>query len=609
MKKISLLTFAILVISSSSAFAQDQYAALSQPQSPVEKCDPYEPVDKARIAISGRNDPTYNINYHNGEAVIETKICGVKVTPKGYSPNLKGILITTPWYYKNKLNSYFATPGFFIRDLNILTQDNRAKKRLLSYKNDQINERMLNGMIRDIIVLMRDMNQPVVDVYFPEQDVTDGYIVGLVERAVLDRVIVNGNEYYTDEEISDNIRLQKNDFIWSDVLSQDMRWINSYPYRQVDAIFKPGSRPRSTDLILETADMYPFRIFGGYDNYGPPSTNEHQIYAGLSYGDLWGLDHEAIYTYGGSADFANFNSHTLQYIIPFPELRHRLSLTGSISQSEPKAINNVFQAEGTNTFLNADYEIPLYDYGMRGFVQGMRFGADYKKLENNIDFGGTQVFSSDPEIVQAYATYEGSKTSYISSNIFRATVVGSPGDITGNNTDAEFNLANQGAEAQYAYLRGLYDTRYTFKDLAGFSVGGLFRGQYSPVSRLLSSEQQAISGPGAVRGFQTNNIRRDNAFVSTVEIATPYVPVLDTFLRTTIRDRVQGFVFYDKGYGKNEKTTGVGGELVDLDSVGVGARFGIGRNLSGVVEYGHEVNDEFNDGDDQEIHLKVNAAY
>ncbi len=600
-----------LVISTSSAFAQVEYAFNDVNNSKVPanpKCDPYSPEDQARIPISGVNDPKFNINYHNGEPVIETKICGVQVKGKG-SPRLKGILITTPWYYKNKLNSYFGTPGFFIRDLNILTQDPDAKNRLYSYKNDEITEDMLNGIIRDVIVLMRDKNQPVVDVYFPEQDVTDGYVVGLVERAILDKIIVNGNQYYSDEEISDNIRLKSGDYVWSDILSEDMRWINSYPYRQVDAIFKPGAKPRTTDLILETADMTPYRIFGGYDNYGPSATNQDQVYAGFSYGDLFGADHEVIYTYGASADFANFSSHTLQYIMPFADIRNRLSLTGSLSTSEPISDNPFFSTEGENIFLNADYEIPLHDFGIRGFVQGLRVGADYKKLENNIDFGGTQVFSSDPEIMQAYITYEGSETSSIASNIFRLTAVGSPGDLAGNNNDVEFNTATLGAESQYAYFRGLYDTRYTFQDLEGFSLGGLFRGQYSPMTTLLSSEQAAISGPGAVRGFQTNNIRRDNAFLSTIEVASPYVPVLDEILQTTIRDRIQGFVFYDRGYGANENVASQGSQTVNLQSAGIGARFGLGRNLNGVVEYAREIDDEFNDGTDDQVHIRVNASY
>ncbi len=620
----SLLSLAVFV-STNNSQAQQQLSMLDQQQvqQPAsmpalprdeaiamkgEKCDPYVPVEKARIPITGPNDPKFNINYHNGEPVIEAKICGVKVIPQT-GPRLKGILLTTPWYYRNKLNSYFATPGFYIRDLKILTQDPDARDRLLSYKNDEINEDMLNGVIRDIVVLMRDKNQPVVDVYFPEQDVSDGYVVGLVERAILDKVIVNGNQYYSDEEIGGNIRLQKGDYVWSDILSQDMRWINSYPYRQVDAIFKPGSKPRTTDIILETADMTPFRIFGGYDNYGPSATNQNQVYAGFSYGDLFGADQEVIYTFGSSIDFANFNSHTLQYIIPFAELRNRLSLTGSISESEPKSTTPFFTSEGQNIFLNADYEIPLYDYGIRGFVQGLRFGADFKQLENNIDFGGTQVFSSSPEVAQAYVTYEGTRSSSIVSHIFRATAVGSPGDITGNNSDAEFNTASSGAEAQYAYFKGVYDTRYTFADLGGVSLGGLFRGQYSPMTTLLSSEQAAISGPGAVRGFQTNNLRRDNAFVSTVEVATPYVPVLDTILKANVRDRVQGFVFYDRGYGDNDSASAAGHNSINLDSAGVGARFGLGRNLNGVVEYGHELHDELHDGKDQEIHIRVNAAY
>ena len=78
----------------------------------------------------------------------------------------------------------------------------------------------------------------------------------------------------------------------------------------MDTIFKPGSRPRTTDVIFETKDIYPFRVFAGYDNYGSKATNEHQTYLGFSYGDLWDADHELVYSFGSSIDF-NFVNMSL----------------------------------------------------------------------------------------------------------------------------------------------------------------------------------------------------------------------------------------------------------------------------------------------------------
>lgn len=592
-----------------------------------ELCDRYLPDGAERIMLHGQEKVNgkyakfgdtksylegrkarYYINLHNGNPIVHAEKCGLWVDPalEGL-PRIKGLLITTPEYFRGEMNGVFKTPGYFVRDLPILTKDPEINDRLASYEGEYINDDLLNSIIRDVIVFMRDKNQPVVDVYFPEQDVTDGFIVGLVSRAIIDKIVVNGNEYYEDQEILKWNRSEPGDYIWSDILSRDLRWINSYPYRQVDAIFKPGSRPRTTDVIFETKDIYPFRVFMGYDNYGSSATNQKQAYLGFSYGDLWDLDHELIYSFGSSLDFANFNSHTLQYKIPF-EWRHKLNITANWSTSDPKTSTGVIDQEGTNTLVNLDYEMPLYDYGFRGFTQSMNVGMDYKRLENNIEFGGVNVFSSEPEIVQFYGTYEGSKTSANTLNLLSSTVVWAPGDLTDNNDDVQFNSARLKAGADYLYWKGLFESTYT-EDDTGISLTGIFRAQHS-FHKLLSSEQIAISGPGAVRGFSNNAVRRDRGFIATGEVASPYMSVLDDMIGTNIRDRVQGFVFVDQGWGKDvdDTVTGIKSNI-DLSSYGAGVRFGIGRHLSGVIEYGREYNDELNDGDDDRVHVRVNAAY
>jgi hemolysin activation/secretion protein len=201
--------------------------------------------------------------------------------------------------------------------------------------------------------------------------------------------------------------------------------------------------------------------------------------------------------------------------------------------------------------------------------------------------------------------YEASKTSAKALNALNATIISSPGDgWTSNNNDAAFDSARTGADSSYTYGKAVYETSYT-DEHTNLTFTGLFRGQMSN-EKLMSSEQAAISGPGSVRGFSDNSIRRDNAFIGTLEVASPYIPVIDELLSGVFRDRLQGFVFYDYGHGSNIKESG---DSINLDSAGVGTRFGLGHNLSGTVEYGREMHDELNDGHDQKVNFRLNAAY
>lgn len=613
MKKLSaFLTFSLITVYSNQAFAhsytklcetipadakQGSFIATDDVKNPN-----YVKVGDTESFIEGRNN-RYLVNQHNGQPIVYSESCeGKMIAEKG--PKLKGLLITTPEFYRNQMHSSFSSPGFYVKNLPILTDDAFINDHLQNYKDQTVNDDLLNDIIRDTVVFMRDKNQPVVDVYFPEQDITDGFIVALISRAVIGKVILNGNEYYSDEEIARFITAEPGQYIWSDDISKDLRWINSYPYRQTDLIFKPGEKPKTTDLIFETKDMYPFRIFGGVDNYGTKATGINQFYAGFSYGDLWDLDHELIYSFGSSFNVSNFNSHTLQYIIPIPSLRDKLSFTGNYSTSEPKSSTPLIKQNGTNVTINIDYEMPLYDYGLRGFTQSLRLGADWKKLENDIEFGGINVFNSAPEIAQFYVTYEGAKTSANTLNSYSATVVSSPGSITDGNDDTKFDAARTGADPEYTYGKGTYKTSYTEPN-SRLTFAGLFRGQVSN-EKLLSSEQMSISGPGSVRGFGSNTVRRDGGFISTIEVSSPYIPVIDELLSSVVRDRLQGFVFYDRGHGYDVSTSGDG---VNLDSYGIGTRFGIGNNMNGEVVYGREAHDEFKDGHDQRVDFRVNAAY
>jgi hemolysin activation/secretion protein len=568
----------------------------------------YAQIGDTKSYIKGRPD-NYFVHNHNGLPIIEANGC-VYQNPVLEKGALAGILVTTPQYFKkNYGNKYTGTGGLEIQDLAMLAEDKSIVAGLKQYVGKKVDKELLKDIIRDVVVDMRDKNQPVVDVFAPKQDVTNGNLVILVDRAVVGDVIVRGNQYYDTDTIRRYLSAGKGEYIYSDDLARDLRWINTNPYRNVDVVFKPGEKPGTTDVVLETKDMYPARVFGGVDNYGSSATNENQFNIGFSYGNLFGKDHEIIYNFISSFDFANFNAHVLQYNIPF-EWRHKLALTATYSTSEPKSTNALFAQSGENITLNAEYEVPLYNFGLRGFTHDYKIGLDYKRISSTTEFGGTTVFDSPVEVAQGYLTYDVSRTTNNSLNLGSVTVVVSPGDITSENNDIAFDANVIGAESKYAYVKGLYDGNFT-EDNYGIGFRALLRGQYAK-EKLLSSEQIAIDGPGAVRGFGSNTIRKDRGFLATLEVSSPYVPVLDEYLGTKLRDRVQAFVFYDQGTGIDEQpyAAGVTNGQTTLQSIGVGTRFGIGRSLNGVVEYGYEVGgDAENNGRDQHLQFRLNTSY
>lgn len=551
----------------------------------------------------------------NANAAVSNKPAVTKKAEQK-TVTIKGLRVVSLDEYKKTGTK--KSSGITISDLDYINVG-YAKENLNSFLGKTATSDNLNAIIKEIILISREEQQPVVDVYFPEQDITDGYLTAIVNRAKVGKITVFGNEYFDDYSISKEITAKSGDFIYSDQISNDIKWLNSNPYRSVDVVFKAGEEAGTTDIILKTLDTHPLRFFAGYDNYGAPAISENQFNVGFSYGDLFGLEHELLYNYAAASNNASYNSHTLQYSIPLA-WRDKVKLTGAYSKASPDIVGgSPFTQDSENYLLNFEYIKPVYSSKSTGFKSSNAewvFGADYKKLANSLEFGGTSVFSSEPEIVQAYAKYSISNSTRQFLHSFSGSFYLSPGDITSNNSKDNFRTASAGTDPSYAYLRALYDGRYTMEN--GFGITGIARGQYA-FDRLLSSEQIALNGPTAVRGFGYGSIRKDNALISTIEITSPYVGVIENIPLFSdvydeliaLRDRVSGYFFTDFAWGYNHDDRRYEGNssMQDLATWGFGARFGLGRFISGKIEYGKEFDDEENNGIDEQLHMKFNIAY
>ena len=83
----------------------------------------------------------------------------------------------------------------------------------------------------------------------------------------------------------------------------------------------------------------------------------------------------------------------------------------------------------------------------------MQFGYDFKRSNNDLEFGGFQVFNSNTHIHQFVVNYEISRTDARGQGRANAMVVLSPGRLDGDNQDAAFDAARHGATPRYAYLQ------------------------------------------------------------------------------------------------------------------------------------------------------------
>ena len=430
---------------------------------------------------------------------------------------------------------------------------------------------------RAVVQRYRDAGQPLVDVYLPEQDVTSGVVRIAVANYRLGKVVARGNRYFSDRLLVGEMPLTSGALIREADVSSGLALLNLNPYRTVDVVYAPGDAEDSTDVVLETQDRLPLRVTAGYDNDGVSQLGRDRVFAGIDYGNLFGLDQEIGYqlttntdVFDGNPDITGgpnrprFVAHSFNYSAPLPWL-DRVELFGMYAQSTPDVANS-FGQTGISAQLSFRYDWRLAPLG--AWQQQIQLGYDFKRSNNDLEFGGFQVFNSNTHIHQFVVAYDANGRDALGQASASATVVVSPGYMDGDDNSAAFNTARLGASARYTYMQlaGQHDAALP----AGFSLWarGLF--QWTP-DTLLPSEELGLGGDGSVRGYDPYVVEGDRGWNLQTELRTP--PLM--FGSTSIA--LQPFLFLDAGHAWNridEPTEQNNGSLI---SMGAGLRFQASR--------------------------------
>jgi hemolysin activation/secretion protein len=440
---------------------------------------------------------------------------------------------------------------------------------------------------RAVIERFRVAGQPLVDVYVPEQDVSDGVVRIAVTEFHVGQVTARGNRYFSGAQLVREMPLESGGPIRESDVATGLALLNANPYRQVDVVYSPGQGTNATDVILQTQDRLPLRFNVGYDNAGVQQLGRDRFFAGVDYGNLFGLDQQIAYQYTASSDLLGgnpsidgrpnrprFQAHSFSYSAPLPWF-DRVEFFGVYAQSTPR-LDNSFNQTGVSAQFSARYDrhLPLVD----GWQQQLQFGYDFKRSNNDLEFGGVQVFNANTHVHQFLVSYDATKSDALGQTHANVALIGSPGHLDGNNSDEAFQDTRNGATARYGYLQLLVQRDLTLG--AGFGLSTRGRFQWTP-NTLLPSEEMGLGGDDTLRGYAPYTVQGDRGWNVQMEVRTPAL----AFFGDT-GPAFQPFVFLDAGHVWNKIDQP--GELQAgmLSSVGVGLRFQWSRFVNARVTYG-----------------------
>jgi hemolysin activation/secretion protein len=444
----------------------------------------------------------------------------------------------------------------------------------------KLDEALLGKIVQRVVAYTNEHSSLLVDVYFPRQEIADGYLVLVVAPAKVGKVIAKGQQHVEGRELSCRIRLRHGDPVDTRVVADDLAFLNRNPWRRTDVAFTPGAAEGETDVVLTTTDQLPVRVYAATSNGGTRPTGLGRYTVGVNVGNPFNnFDHRLDFSYTQAQSADAFNQATLAYTLP---LRNRDTLTGNLSVSQTHAVleDGLFDARGTNTMASVEWSRPLGidTVSPEGRYPELYAGVEYKRIGSTLAFGETSLSNVVPEVLQGYLGYRSGWSDAWGRNDIDGRFTYSPGGLVGSNNDEIFEKSRPGARAQYQRLNLSYDRYVALPRQMQFH--GRVSAQYSNQT-LLASEQFGLSGSSGVRGYYEDTLIADRGIVLNLELQAPYVQVpigASTGL-------LQGLVFVDGGraWRKTEALNadlGKTGTVFDLASFGIGARFNLNPTIT-----------------------------
>ncbi len=465
----------------------------------------------------------------------------------------------------------------------------------------------IKKMAITVIKYFRTKGRPFVDVSIPEQDITGGVVQLLVQEASLGTVRVEGAKYWKKERYLKAIRgaSEADGGINEKRLIRDLNYFNSNAFRRVKPIFKPGKEAGTTDLVLKADERFPLRVYAGYEDTGTKSSGLDRVIAGFNWGNAFFQDHEIGYQYSTDIDVDRFQGHSGYWRIPLPN-RHKLSFSGGWSKTEATITDELFNP-AINWQAGMRYSIPLTPFG--DYEHALDLGFDFKQTNSNLEFGGTDIFSSKVDTAKWGLMYNGRLSDPYGTFDFTVSGFFSPGHLTTLMRSEDYSQARIGTDPQYGY--GHLRLERIWHLPAEVTLVNRMIGQIA-TSRLQSTEQLLLGGQNSVRGYDDRLTAHDEGVQVNVELRSPDFMVGRIGEGDRFENRLQFLVFYDFGWGHNKGRFRNEKKNVYLDSFGAGVRYRMGTHVNVRFDYGRLMQSlpgGLVGGDHGRIHLGVVVSF
>ena len=421
---------------------------------------------------------------------------------------------------------------------------------------------------------------PFVDIAIPPQNISSGVVQVVVSEYRLGQVEVVDNHYFSDHLVRRPNTLKPGEIISLDVLQDDVGRLNENPFLSVDAEFKAGRAPGTTDMVLRASDRLPVRVYGGYDNQGVPTLDVDEWNVGANWGNVFGTGQIASYQYTRAFN-GRFQAHSASDVIALtPDDKILVFGNYATMVSEAALGPFLFTSNGHAAQASGRFVHTLPRWGaLTGHLQ---IGYDYKFTDNNALFDEISLGPpSAAETHQFPLIVDGALADRFGSTTLENDLIWAPGGLSSRDNNAAFQALVAGSQARYLYDR-LSVTRT--ENLPG-RLTLIVRGVLQRSNAILpNSEQLGGGGQGSVRGYYPDTGLGSDGELLNIELRLPTFSLGRRLGLNGAGDSAQLGAFYD--YASLGQPTSVenglagagnGSVPMDLASTGFLLHYSVGR--------------------------------
>lgn len=384
----------------------------------------------------------------------------------------------------------------------------------------------------------------------PEQRVDGGAVRLLVLEGKVERLSVTGSRYFSQGYIRSKVaELEAGRVPNFNEVQRQMALVNRSEERRVQPVLRPGRLPGTVEVELKVTDELPLQGRIELNNDHGADTDPLRLIGSLSYANLFQLDHAVSLTASvAPREPRQAQSLVLNYSIPLDDGNTLLGyLAASNSAVETLGSTTVL---GDGLTLGVRYVVPFG--ASDGSSHSLSFGADVKRLDEQLSFADSTVTSTPLRYLPLQAAYVGTWPGRGSSTQLNATTVAAMRKILQRRVECpladgntalvdQFACKRRNATGSFAALR--LDLRHT-ESLGWGALAVRAGGQIS--SHLLpSGEQFTLGGADTVRGYLESESVGDYGLLGSVELRSANLAsrLIDEAATPWLRDfTVLGFV-------------------------------------------------------------------